>query len=244
MKPRQAVPFALAALALLSCSTPAPTPFFADGSLGPAAPDLQRLAKSGFSVGWLRPDVSFASYDAVHLVYPEVTYRTPPRSSSRRAFGRDNYPLSVGFTRDLMSALEQSFRDEMAAATGWRPTADAKADQGQGTLEIQVALVDLEVHVPLERLANDALAWVVSIGAVTVVIDLYDAPTHRMLARFAERRFIATASWRPIKATPGPSLYEARRIFLAWARSLRRVVETLESTAVPTASLTTPAPAI
>ncbi len=242
MKMRHELLFALAVLTLLSCGTPAPTPVFVDGNLGQAAPDLQRLERSGFSLAWMRPDVSFAGYDRVHLVYPDVRYRTTPRYSSRAAFGADNYSLSEGFTMEFMSALEQSFRNELAAAGAWRPAAEPNAYEAEQTLVIRVSLIDLIVHVPLELLAGDTEAWVDSIGAVTVVIDLYDVPTQHIIARFADRRFVAPRSGRAIRANPGASLYESRQIFSLWARNLRLALEALETAKGTTVSRATPAP--
>ncbi len=242
MKLHHAVLFAFAALAFLSCGTPAPTPVLVDAILGSAAPDLQRLEQSGFSLAWMRPDVSLAGYERVHLVYPDVRYRTTPRYSSRAAFGADNYSFSEGFTMEFMSALEQSFRNELAAAGAWRPAAEPNAYEAEQTLVIRVSLIDLIVHVPLELLAGDTEAWVDSIGAVTVVIDLYDIPTQRIIARFAERRLVSPPSGRAIRANPGASLYEARQIFSLWARNLRLALEAIETAKGTTASLATPAP--
>ncbi len=242
MKLRQALLFAFAAPALLSCRPPAPTPVFADGELSPAAPNLRRLERSGFALAWLLPDISLASYNAVHLAYPDLRYRTPPRHSSRGALGHDNYSLSDGFTRELRSALEQSFHNEIAAASGWRPSAKREADLAEQTLEVRVSLVDLIVEVPLTQLAGDTLVFVESIGAITVVIDIYDAATRRPVARFADRRSISPVSGRTMQATPGPSLYEARRVFRLWARSLRLALVAIEAASASPAALATPVP--
>ncbi len=219
----------ISALALLSCARPAPTPVFAEGTLSPAHPDLRRLAKSGFSKAALRPDVSLASYDAIHLMYPNLRYRTPPRYSASEIFGQDNYSLGTYLTRDFKIALDQIFGDELTGANGWRPNNEPGADDSLQTLDIEVSLVDLVVHVPLARLPDSSVAWTESIGEVTVAIDLYDAPSRRLIARFAERRKIAPVSGRPAQARRGAAQYEARRIFRLWARSLRLALEAIEA---------------
>jgi hypothetical protein len=231
MNQLQAILLAFAALAIVGCRTQAPTPVFVDGNLGPAAPDLQRLEKSGFSRAWMRPDASFASYDGVHLMFPDVQYRTPPLYPPNAAFGLDNYSFSEAFTTEFMSALEQSFRNELTAEDGWRPTApEPNAEQAQHTLVIRVSLINLIVHAPLELFAGDTFSWVDSIGSVTVVIDLYDPSNQRVVARFAERRLVAPASRRVMRANPGPTLYESRQIFQLWARKLRLALEAMTTT--------------
>lgn len=221
-----AVLVALSALALLACATPPPSPVFADSDPDRPVPEgMGRLERSGFRRAWARPDGALAHYDAVQLVYPDPTYRTPPRHASTGPPGRRNYSLSDAFVSELMSALEESFGRELTAPGGWQP----EARQGGHALTVRVSLIDLVVNAPLARLAGDTESWIDSVGEVTVVIDLFDGQAKRWIARFAERDSIEPVSRRPIQATPGPALYEARRVFRWWARKLRLVLEALEA---------------
>jgi hypothetical protein len=230
MKQRSlAVRVALSALALLACATPAPSPVFVDSDPDRPVPEgMRRLERSGFGAAWVRTDAALAHYDALRLVYPDMTYRTPPRQAFNGRLGWYNYALSEGLAREFKSALEESFGHELAAASGWRP----EAAQGERVLTVRVSVVDLVVHAPLVLIADDTNTWVNSAGEATVVIDLFDEPAKRWIARFAERDSIEPVSTRPIQATPAPALYEASRVFRLWARKLRLLLEALESSEV------------
>jgi hypothetical protein len=120
-----------------------------------------------------------------------------------------------------MRVLEQSFREEIAAAAAWQ-TADAR---GPGVLLARVSLVDLVLNTSLRHLGGDDLVWVDSVGQFTLVIDLYDSETGELLARAAERASIEPTSNRPMRAVAGATVYESKRIFGEWAKKLTSLLD-------------------
>jgi hypothetical protein len=68
----------------------------------------------------------------------------------------------------------------------------------------------------------------VGLGEVTLLVELYDSETKELIGRLLERRALATGVNRPIRATVGEATYEAHRIFRAWAKRLRSLLDAMK----------------
>jgi hypothetical protein len=208
----------------IACSKPPPRPVFVSGERAATTTDgLRRLDGTGFQAAWVRPGVAFSAYDRVKLIHPDIAYRKPPQHSARGVFGNSNYALPAGVAADFMSALDRRFREELVDAGLYHET-DAL---GPRVLVVRLALVDLVINAPLAHLSDDDLNWIDALGDATVTIDLYDAASLERLGHFAERRWITTASDRPIRARPSDAVYEMSRIARGWARQLQQLIEVL-----------------
>ena len=201
-----------------ACTVPAP--HYATDPAELAADGLRPVESSGFRKGWVRAGVSFDDYDAVWPLYRGLSYRHAPRSP-RAALGNTDYALPEDLEAVLLAALEEIFAEELTQSGGWR-VANA---QGSRAMAVVISLVDVVVHAPLTTPGGDDLVWIRRVADVTVVIELFDSQSGSVLARFAERQSVLPVSRRPIRATPGPTKYEMRRIFRAWAQALRGVID-------------------
>ena len=208
------------AVSLAAC-TPLPNPVFEAGSESGLSPDgLRPVQHSGFRHGWIRPDAWGRDYNEILGHFAGIAYRSTPKRAASSAPGRDNYALPDGMEELLMASLEEIFVEELGRPRGFRLAGAA----GPRVLLVRVVLMDLVVHAPLARVADDDLIWIDSAGELTVVIELRDSVTDERLALFLERDALAREGIGPIRGTPGPVGYEARRIFRRWARNLRRVI--------------------
>jgi hypothetical protein len=208
------------AVSLAAC-TPVPSPVFEASSESALSSDgLRPVQHSGFRRGWIREEAWGRNYDEVIGRFVGIAYRSPPQHAADSPPGRENYALPDEMEGLLMEALAGIFVEELDKPEGLR-LADAA---GPRVLRVRVLLVDLVVHAPLARIADDDWIWVDSAGELTVVIELCDSVTDERLARFLERDALAREGVGPIRATPGPVGYEARRIFRRWARNLHGVI--------------------
>lgn len=212
------------ALALGACAR-APSPVFETGAAALTPDGLRRVRESGFRRGWIRPDAWAPGYDAILGQFAGIGYRRTPKRPADAPPGGDDYALPSGMDEALLGALAQIFAEELGREGGLRLATAA----GPGVLRARFVLLDLVVHSPLARVADDDRTWIDSAGEVTVVIELRDSVTDARLARFVEREYLAREGLGPIRATPGPVTYEARRIFQRWARNLRLVLEVLRA---------------
>ena len=212
--------------ATLAACAPLPNPVFEAGSESALTSDgLRPVQHSGFRRGWIRQEAWGRDYDEVLGHFVGIAYRSPPEHAADSAPGRDNYALPDGMQGFLMESLAGIFVEELGKPEGLRPAAAA----GPGVLRVRVLLADLVVHAPLARLAADDLIWIDSAGELTVLIELRDSVTDEKLARFLERDALAREGIGPIRGTPGPVVYEARRIFRRWARNLHGVIAAIQA---------------
>jgi hypothetical protein len=225
VKPLRAGRLAALALSLGAC-LPVPNPAFeAGGESAPTVEGLRRVRHSGFPIGWIRQDSWARGYDQVLAQFAGIAYRRAPRHAANDPPGRDDYALPRGVEEQLMGSLAEIFGEELGREGGL-PRGDGR---GPRVLLARVALVDLVLHVPLARFQPDEFFWVDSAGELTVVIELRDSTSGARLARFLERAALAQEGFGPIRGTPGPVGYEARRIFRSWARNLRLVIEAMRA---------------
>lgn len=226
-RPERAGWLAVLALSLAACA-PVPRPVFEPAEPAAFTPDgLLRVRDSGFRRAWIRPDAWVDRYDGIVGKFVGIAYRDPPQQSALAPPGRDHYALPVGMERELLAGLAEIFAEELGGEGGLR-LADAA---GPGVLRARFVLLDLVVHAPLARFPDEDRLWIDSAGEFTVAIDLRDSVSDERLARFVEREYLAREGLGPVRATPGPVSYEARRIFRRWARNLRLVIESLRASA-------------
>jgi len=212
--------------ASLAACTPPPNPVFEAGSESALTSDgLQPVQHSGFRRGWIRQDAWARGYDEILGHFVGIAYRSAPKQAAGSPPGRDNYALPDGMEGLLMASLEGIFVEELGKPKGLRLAGAA----GPRVLLVRVVLMDLVVHVPLARVADDDLIWIDSAGELTVAIELRDSVTDERLARFLERDALAREGIGPIRGTPGPVGYEARRIFRRWARNLNGVIAAMQA---------------
>lgn len=218
---------AISAALTVSCSLPPPEPAFATGDDFAITKDgLRRVERSGFQLAWLHPGASLADYDNFELIYAGATYRRPPRHrANARHGGQGGYALPEQVAEEFSGSLRRSFHDALTRA-GLRATESAVGARG---LVVQVALADLVINAPLRRSGDENVAWIHSIGAITVKVDLFDARSRERLGHFAERNEITSESTRPIRPDAGDAVYEMNRISRKWARQLEQLFEVLRS---------------
>jgi hypothetical protein len=208
-----------------ACAMPPPEPVFRaeETPAGLAESGLRRIDDSGFRVAWLRPNVVFSDYTRIELIDGGLAYRDKPLSSPHAPAGRANYALPEAVTTDFVASLRKQF----AAATA-RVAAGLSANEPSArVLVVRIALVDVEIDAPLDYFSGNDSMYIDSLGAFSVTIDLFDAPSREHLAHFAERSAIAPVSPRPIRVRVGDAMYEVNRICSQWAQQFERLLVVL-----------------
>lgn len=145
---------------------------------------LYRVRGSGFANAWLKPDARLASYGTIVLSPPLVAYKRPPKAYGSTDAISDNYPLSERQMEDFKRYLVEAFRNELDQSAYYR-VVDAPEDD---TLRIDPAIVDLVVMVPTDNRAGRARVYASTPAVMTILLELRDAASGEVLARFAERR--------------------------------------------------------
>lgn len=196
---------------------------------GPDTGDgLRPVQPVPFQRVWVREGASFAGYEGLSETFSGIRYRRQPKGRPTLAARDSNNILPRDLNEALMYDLAEIFDSQVEQAEGWQ----LERGKGPGVLRARVAVVDLVLSQPVGQLGGEDQVWVDSVGAFTIVIDLYDSESGTLLARAAERRPIADEIPRPIRAVPGDTIFHSRRIFHRWAQSFTRLLDRLREVGV------------
>lgn len=199
-----------------------PAPILETGSKAQVTPDgLHRIRHSGFANAWVRPDAVFAEYDSVVLAPPLVAYKRTPRPRGTSEFSNvANHPLDEDQLATVKRYFAEAFAKEFARSEYF-----AFVDvPGERSLIIVPAILDLVVEAPTDR-TRIYESFSASTATMTILLDLRDARTGEVLARFAERRAATTPGAQGTNSVFRDDHVNAasalRTTFRDWARTLR-----------------------
>jgi hypothetical protein len=196
------------------------------------ADGLHRLRHAGFEDGWLRPDANLAAYDTIVVSPPLVAYDRTPRRNVTEVGMTPNFLLSQDQMASLKLQLVEAIGSEFARSAHYAVV----ETPGPGTLRIDPAIVRLVVRVPTDPAPDRDFVYSTATAILTLVLDVRDAETGEILARFADRREArapgsngtTTLTW----SNPVNDSAAVRITFRRWARVLREKLDRLQEMAV------------
>jgi hypothetical protein len=221
--PRGAVLLALAAAAAAS------SPSAMSGAATPKAPPpvnvprteaqwtedgLRKVEVPGLDLVYAREGASLAGYQKVLLRPVQVAFR--------RDWGRDPQAgtrIRSEDSQQIKSELARIIREETLAelAKGGYALADAP---GEGVLEVGVSIADLYLNAPDLPSASHVTYYTMSVGEMTLIAELRDAPTGDLIARVLDRK--ADREHIDLRITTSvDNVAAARDAARSWARILR-----------------------
>ena len=165
-----------------------------DASIPPAE-GLTEIKKGAFQSTWINPDVDFRQYDRVVIVQnglsdyrdvgPARNSRSQMLRSNEREFGiserdREKFERNAGdaFTKALSKSKRYEIIDDLESEV---PVA--------GTLVLRGHLLDVVSNVP-PPMAGSGAVYSNVMGEATLVLELIDAETGKVVAYAAERNKI------------------------------------------------------
>ena len=164
-------------------------------------------AVSSRRVGFLAvsPSIDLSLYQKLMVPDVLVTFKDD----------RKRYRLNDAQIDNLRRYFHEELEKELAKG-GY----DLTDEPGSDVLFLTTLLVDLIVTQPREQTSARDRVWVVSSGEVTLIMELRDSLSGKVLARATDRRAVTGSSMeRDIATTAVANL---RRLFSSWARLLRQ----------------------
>lgn len=197
----------LAAVSSLAgaANLPAP-PAEAAGLVRQHAPGLGEYA--------VLPGSSFAGYHRVLVAPVEVAFVPKWAEQHRELRADDIERLRQDFATLAREELQRGF-----ASKGGLAAVDAAGAQ---VLEVRASVVDLNIAAPEVRDAAVRRDFVYSAGEATLVVEVRDSVTGKLLARAADHREMRNYYPDLRLANSVTNDAEARDLVDAWTRSLRR----------------------
>jgi hypothetical protein len=180
----------------------------------PDAEGLVRVKIGGLQQVYTRPDAQLSGYDKLLLDPIEVSIRKDwdPRPAGR--------PISVAARQRIKEGLARVLREEFTKEieAGGRYEVVDQADEG--VLRVRAEIRDLYITAPDPDHAGIVRTYTVSLGEMTLVAELRDAPTGELLARVIDNRRDPDRPWLEL-TTRIENVAAARRAAANWARILR-----------------------
>lgn len=191
-----------------------------------SADGLYKVERSKFQTAFVKPGADLGPYSKVILQPAVLRYlRSAPGAVT----------LSDKHKERLLTLFNEALETSMKQSTKFRIVSEVGAD----VLDVHVELVDVVVTAPASTQAGD-IAFVVSPGAMTLLVELADSRSEEVLVRVADRRSAQTAGDSLQRSGSAANWNEVKMLFRRWANLVRRQLDTVDT--LPDFPPPTPAP--
>ncbi|MCR9096881.1 MAG: DUF3313 domain-containing protein [bacterium] len=218
--------FVLPLLVALGCALPGPVVEMGENA-DVTFDGLHRVrgARAGQRV-WVKPDMDLSSYSELILIGAGFHYKRPPKRA------RGEYALNERQMDFVREELASSIREELIARGDW-----TLADRpGPEALVLRGAIIDFVLTTAPEQPTRGA-TYSASVGAATLVIEVFDSQSREILARIVDRRGLEHDDVTGWRNDPISNAAAARRTFRHWARKLANALEKAHSMPIPQESV-------
>ena len=212
MHPTRVLLLALAVSALTHASLAASTESVEEAM---SADGLQKIEVKGIDIVYAAPGATLAPYAKVRIEPVSVAFHKdfePKRMGSHTK-------LDAGELEDIRAALANLVREEFAT-TLQRGSYLIVEESGPDVLHARARIVDLIVNAPDTMEAGRNNSFTESTGEMTLVLELSDSATGRVIARAHDREETlenGQLNW----TTRVTNEADARMVVRNWARILR-----------------------
>lgn len=216
-------PLVVLAVVFAGCSSAPPT--IQTGEEAEVSFDgLHKVDNSRFANAWADPTIDFTRYSKVIPGGAEYQFRTvDERTGSTRARSSETeFWISEADRERLVKETSEIFAEELANSTRFEVT-DARADDA---IIIRGALHDIVSNVPPEMIGRGDV-FLSSVGEASIVIEVVDSLSNKVIFRGAERRSAGRTGGQAIRASSVTTWAEVRRLLSRWAVTVREGLDSV-----------------
>ncbi len=183
------------------------------------ADGLVRVNVSGIDEVYARPKADLRPYDKVMLDPIEVAFRKDwnPKPSGVAVTAEEKQNIRDGLAR----VLREAFSRELARSGRYHIV----AVPDKGVLRIKAEIRDLYINAPDLPRAGRVQTYTLSVGEMTLIAELRDAPTGDLIARVIDRKRDPESVWLEL-TTRVDNVAAAQRAAASWAQVLREQLDT------------------
>jgi hypothetical protein len=207
----------LLALTVAMTNAPAATNKDIDQALSDGG--LQKIKVKDIDLAYARPGASLAAYKRVKLEPVDVEFRKskdPSRAGSAIKLSSEEREK---IRSNVARVVEEEFAKELQKSSTYQIASDAGAD----VLRVRPRILDLYVNAP-DVGPGRTRTLVSSAGEMTLVAELSDSASGKVLARVADQRD-ASKQGRLYLVNGTVNEQEARKIAAGWAQILRKALD-------------------
>ncbi len=147
---------------------------------------LRLVPDSRMAAVYAKPGVDLAAFRKVKLMNPFVAFKEgwerDQRSNTTSAYRVTSSDVER-IKKDLANEFKLVFTEVLEE--GGYPVVDAAADN---VLVLRPAIIDLNVNAPETARSGSTMAYVDSVGEMTLYLELYDAVSEELIAKAMDRK--------------------------------------------------------
>lgn len=180
-------------------------------------------------VAYVLPGVDWSGYSSFYLaelyVTPEARDATPRTTSGRRS-PRESWILRDNDIEEIIELFEKEIVRELTRDDVYSMV----EEPGPGSLIFVPTIIDIVLMAPIADTRRSSMGrgrtFTEYGGALTIAGVIADGGTGQVLARFADQRY-PSRMWR--ENTEMRNKSDAREIFRAWGRQIRKRLQEIQS---------------
>ena len=209
-------------VAAVGCTTTAPT-----AQTGPDAEvsfdGLHRFDNTRVDAAWAVPHLNLSSYTKILPVIAGIEYKeVKNRGSTSVARSRGGPYFIDDKSRAQFEALvDQIVMEELQKSNRF----DIVDEPGPDTLIVGGRLLNVTSYVPPDSVGGRSRIYLSSVGEATLVLEVRDSETNRILARAIDRRAAETIGGTFTQSNTVTNNADLRRLIRFWASRLREALE-------------------
>ncbi len=184
---------------------------------------LHKIDNTRVDMAWAVPDLDLSSYTKILPVNVGIEYRQVKdrgRTTMARSHGGP-YFIDDKSRAQFEALVDQIVMEELQKSSRFHIV----DEPGPDTLIVGGALLNVTSYVPPDPGVGRSRIYISSIGEATLVLEVRDSETNRILARAVDRRAAETIGGTFTRSNTVTNTAEARRLIRFWASGLRKALE-------------------
>lgn len=211
----------LLAVGSVGCATKQPT-----AQTGPDAEvsfdGLHKFDNTRVDVAWAVPDLDLSGYWKILPVNVGIEYREVKNRGTTTAARSSGGPF---FIDDKARAQFEALVDEIVMEELKKSSRFEVVDEpGPGTLIVSGGLLNVTSQVPPDTVGRSRI-YLSSVGEATLVLEIRDSETNRILGRTVDRRAAETIGGTFTISNTVTTNAEVRRLIRYWGTLVREALE-------------------
>lgn len=184
---------------------------------------LHKIDNSRVDSAWGVPDLDLSSYTNILPVNVGVEYREVKNKGSTY---RTRSQGGLYFIDDKARAQFEALVDEIVMEELQKSNRFHIVDEpGPNTLLVSGGLLNVTSQVPPDPIGSRSRIYLSSVGEATLVLEIRDSETNRILARAVDRRAAESIGGSFTRSNSVTNTAEIRRLIRFWASGLREALE-------------------
>lgn len=217
-------PIVVLAVGFAGCSSAPPT--IQTGEDAEVSFDgLHKIDNARFAGAWADPEIDFSRYSKVIPGGAEYQFRAVDRTttgSMRTRSSDTEFWISDANRERLEEETSAIFAEELANSERFEVT-DTRGDD---VIILRGALHDIVSNVPPDLIGRGDI-FLSSVGEATIVVEVIDSLSNKVIFRGAERRAAERTSGQAMRSNSVTTWVEVRRLIRRWASTVREGLDSV-----------------